>query len=140
MSEKPSLFRKEAMNRITSPDQLNDYLRVTRPSVWVVLVAVILLLVGFFVWANVGDLETRANVRIVVNAGEARVVGDGQAVNIGEGMTVRFDDREVKVEKAGRSADGYLVGAFRTDASDGEYQGTIVLESVKPISFLTESR
>ena len=142
MSEKASLFRKEAMNRITSPDQLNDHLRVTRPSVWIVLAAVILLLVGLFVWANIGDLETRANVRIMVQSGEARVIGDGQAVNIEKGMTVRFkdSDAEAAVEKAGRTADGYLVGVFRTDMDDGEYTGTIVLDSVKPISFLTESR
>ena len=55
MSEKPSLFRKEAMNRITSPDQLNDYLRVTRPSVWVVLVAVILLICGIAAAALLRD-------------------------------------------------------------------------------------
>ena len=130
------------MNRITSPDQLNDHLRVTRPSVWIVLAAVILLLVGLFVWANIGDLETRADVRIMVQEGRATVIGDGQTVNIGKGMTVRFkdNDSEATVEDAGRTKDGYLVGVFHTDLADGEYEGTIVLNSVKPISFLTESR
>ena len=45
-----SLFRKKSLDRISSPEQLNDYLRVTNPTVWVVLGAVILLLLGVIVW------------------------------------------------------------------------------------------
>ena len=41
-----TLFRKEAMERISSPDDLTSYLRVTSPSVWIILTAVIALLVG----------------------------------------------------------------------------------------------
>ena len=37
--------------RISSPEQLNDYLRVTKPAVWIVLVAVAALFVGILVWA-----------------------------------------------------------------------------------------
>ena len=29
---------------ISSPEQLNDYIRVTRPSVWLVLLALVILL------------------------------------------------------------------------------------------------
>ena len=39
--EQSDLYRKESMDRIQSPEQLNDYLRITNPSVWVVLGAVI---------------------------------------------------------------------------------------------------
>lgn len=34
------MFRKEALERISSPEQLTDYLHVTNPGVWAVLVAV----------------------------------------------------------------------------------------------------
>ena len=44
-----SLFRKETLDRISSPEQLTDYLRVTNPGIWVVLAAVILLLAGILV-------------------------------------------------------------------------------------------
>ena len=36
------IFRKESLDQISSPEQLNDYLRVTNPAVWLVLTAVIL--------------------------------------------------------------------------------------------------
>ena len=40
------LFREKSLERVSSPEQLNDYIKVTTPSVWLVLIAVILLLVG----------------------------------------------------------------------------------------------
>ena len=41
MNEKP-LYRKESLEQIQSPEQLNQYLRVTNPVVWILLSAVIL--------------------------------------------------------------------------------------------------
>lgn len=54
-----SVFRQKSLNRVSSPEQLNDYIRVTRPSVWLVLAAVILLLAGIIVWSIVGTVEAR---------------------------------------------------------------------------------
>lgn len=45
------LFRKKSMERVSSPEQLNDYIRVTTPSVWLALAAVALLLVGMIAWS-----------------------------------------------------------------------------------------
>ena len=42
-----SIFRKKSIDRISSPEALNDYLRVTTPTFWLILAAIILLLVGF---------------------------------------------------------------------------------------------
>ena len=58
--EHSDLFRKESMDRIQSPEQLNDYLRVTNPAMWVVLAAVIILLVGvvlllYALWKTITD-------------------------------------------------------------------------------------
>ena len=57
MGEKNQLFREKTMERISSPEQLTDYLRVTNPGMWAVLIAVILLLGGIIAWAAVGVLE-----------------------------------------------------------------------------------
>ena len=57
-----SIFRQKSMDRVSSPEQLNDYIKVTNPGIWVVLAAVIVLLLGFIVWGAVGTLETRVNV------------------------------------------------------------------------------
>lgn len=46
-SGEQSLFRKETMDRISSPEDLTDYLKVTNPGIWIVLAAVIVLVNSF---------------------------------------------------------------------------------------------
>ena len=40
------IFRQKSMEKISSPEQMNDYIRVSNPSVWMILAAVIVLLAG----------------------------------------------------------------------------------------------
>ena len=49
-----SIFREKSMDKVSSPEALNDYIRVTTPSVWVVLIALVLLLVGMITWSIFG--------------------------------------------------------------------------------------
>ena len=55
-----SIFRQKSIDRVSSPEQLNDYIRVTTPSVWLVLIAIILLLVGMLAWSVFGTVEATA--------------------------------------------------------------------------------
>ena len=48
------IFREKSMERVSSPEALNDYIRVTTPSVWIVLAAAVLLLVGMLCWSVFG--------------------------------------------------------------------------------------
>lgn len=57
-SESSSIFRKESIERVSSPDQLDDYIRVQKPSVWILLALVIALLTAALVWAGTAKLET----------------------------------------------------------------------------------
>ena len=51
------IFRQKSMEKISSPEQMNDYIRVSNPSVWMILAAVIVLLAGVCVWGMFGCLE-----------------------------------------------------------------------------------
>ena len=46
-----TIFREKSMDRVTSPEALNDYIRVTTPSVWIILAALITLLAGMIIWS-----------------------------------------------------------------------------------------
>ena len=48
------LFRQKSMDRVSGPESLNDYIRVTTPSVWLVMIAIVLLLVGVLAWTILG--------------------------------------------------------------------------------------
>ena len=54
---KNSIFREKSLTQVSSPEQLNDYIRVSTPAVWLVLTAIVLLLVGVALWGCVGRLE-----------------------------------------------------------------------------------
>ena len=73
------IFRKKSIDRMSSPEQLNDYIKVTNPGVWMVLAAIVILLVGVCVWGVFGKLETKLSV--------AAVSQDGQTV-----LYVKEDD------------------------------------------------
>ena len=55
-----SIFRQKSMDQVSSPEQLNDYIRVTTPSVWLVLAVIILLLAGMVTWSILGTVEAKA--------------------------------------------------------------------------------
>ena len=60
MSEK-SIFRKKSIDRVSSPEQLNDYIKVTTPSVWLILFATLFLIAGTLIWAIFGKIEVNTD-------------------------------------------------------------------------------
>ena len=62
MADKESnngIFREKSIDRVTGPESLNDYIRVTSPSVWVALLALVVLLVGLLAWSVFGRIEVK---------------------------------------------------------------------------------
>ncbi len=57
-----SFFRKKSLDRISSPEQLTDYLRVTNPGIWIFLAAVVVLLATFKQMKAVNGSMALANV------------------------------------------------------------------------------
>jgi len=51
-----SIFRQKSIDKVSSPEKLDDYIRVTKPSVWITLAAIGILLVGTIVWGIFGEL------------------------------------------------------------------------------------
>ncbi len=60
VSEK--VYREKSIKKIDSPEKLDDYLKVTTPKVWIVLLAIIVLIVGFVVWAIFGVINTSTEI------------------------------------------------------------------------------
>ena len=52
-----SIFRQKSIDRVSSPEQLNDYIRVTTPTVWLVLLALVILLLGMLAWSVFGTVQ-----------------------------------------------------------------------------------
>lgn len=134
-----TLFRKKAMDKISSPEQLTDYLRVTSPRMWIIIAAVALLLAAGIVWSAIGSIEIVKDVHIVVSDGEARIVtlipSDVEA-----GMIVRIDEEEYLVSKTEEDEFGIKIGLAYVELPDGQYLGKIVTGEIKPIRYILGDR
>ena len=131
------LFRKKSMDRISSPERLQDYMRVTTPGIWMVLGAIILLLGGLLVSSVVGKLETTVSVEAEVKDGVVTVaLPVSQGKDLKPGMTVRIADKETEIDYIYESSSGETISTAHLSLADGSYAGEIVTESVSPISFL----
>lgn len=134
-----TVFRKETLERISSPEQLTDYLRITNPGVWVILSAVILLLAGLFAWSMIGTLETTATVKVIVSNDTAQIVPIDTDI-ITEGMVFRVNSEEYTVALTENDDLGRYFGMASVDLPDGIYDGTIVVDQVHPIDFLLNNK
>ena len=53
-----SIFNKKATEKLRSPDDLDKYVKVTTPSIWVILGACVALLLGLLAWGFFGTVTT----------------------------------------------------------------------------------
>ena len=58
------------MDRVSSPEQLNDRLRVANPGVWLLLTGIFLVLAGICVWGIFGRLNTVLSVGAMTDQGK----------------------------------------------------------------------
>jgi len=65
-----SVFRKSALERLSSPKQLDDYLRVNQPRGWLVMLAVLAMLAAAGIWAFLGTIPETASLQGIAFAPE----------------------------------------------------------------------
>lgn len=135
--QKSDIFRKESMERISSPEELTNYLKVTNPGIWMMLAAVVILFAGLFAWSMAGSLETVADGVAVIENGEAQImITDTTNGGITSGMTVRINGDEYSIADVKYDDYGRAVAFAAIDKDDGRYSVSIVTETVHPIRFL----
>lgn len=155
MSNSP--FRQKSIERISSPEKLNEYIRVSSPSVWMLLLAIVILLAGVCVWGVMGHMDTVLTTAAVAENGavtayvrekDVSSVHEGMKASVAqqEGAVVSVSAQPVQVDETfdeyarhiGSLQLGEWVFAAELDVScaDGVYSAEIVTQSVAPISFV----
>lgn len=136
--DQSNLFRKESMEHIQSPEQLNDYMHVTNPAMWIVLAAVIVLLAGLLVWGASARIESYAAGTAQVQDGAMIVRFDDaqQAENIEAGMLVTIGETSAVISSVGREDDGSLFAVAQTSLADGNYPARVVFRQTQVLQFL----
>jgi len=157
-SNSTPIFRTKSLERISSPEDLNDYIRVANPGIWLILTGIVILLVGMIVWCVFGRLETKIDgVCLTENHRTVCYINESDIDKVQKGMKVIFSDgsegkvtglvrepidgENVLTEYAsyvsGFSQDSWLCGlTIDKTLSDGVEKVQIVVDTVKPIAFI----
>lgn len=151
------LFRKKSLEKISSPEELHDYMQVTSPRLWMLLSAIAALLVGFIVYASTVTMENTMKIQVDVQFVDfteefqeqsglqnytlvSAKLPASQMNQVDVGMTVRIGKETGKVSFVAIE-DNEITLIIETNKNilplpDGSYDAELVLESTTPISFL----
>jgi HlyD family secretion protein len=136
MAKDQGIFRKVALDRLASPEQLDQVMEVTSPRSWIALVALGILVSTAVVWGFTGSIPTQVEAQgVLIRAGgvfpvfsqgggvltevlirEGDVVAEGQVIaRIGQPeMETRIRDAEAQLAEQQREHDR-LIGLSRRD-------------------------
>lgn len=105
------IFRKSSLERISSPEQLNDYVKITNPSLIAILVAILTILAacGFWIFSSgIPKYMDLVGIAVTSTQGDQRVycyIPISQAKRLSEGMEV-----QISPDYAPREEYGYKKG------------------------------
>jgi hypothetical protein len=114
-----NLFKKSSMERISSPEKLNDFIKVANPAGWMVLAASLSVVLGLLIWGIFG----RLNETVQFNG----CLKDGQLICYTEGSL------------AGKLEQGMKATIF-PQGSGETFDGCILTVAEHPLSFDEASR
>ena len=152
------LFREKSLEAVQTPEDLNEYLKVTSVGVWLVLSAVIVLLAGTILWSIFGRITTKKQLAVMSENGAVMCIvpyADLQDVTVSGKITIGDSEysfvsgAEPKILTIDEMTNpfvlvygglqvGQLTAMLPVDADlpDGVYAGTVVTEELQPISML----
>ncbi len=152
------LFRKKSLDKVSSPEQLNDYIRVSDPGVWMTLAAILILLIGVCVWGIFGHLDTELEtVGVCQNGVLTCYIQEADISRLTEDTLVSVAENEYFVTEIsafsvefGQADHAQLVpsGWFSPQErvyvltvraqglSDGSYPVSLIVRRESPISFV----
>jgi len=106
-----SIFRQAALERLSSPEQLDRLMQVTQPRGWLALTALILVLIAGIVWGLFATISTRVTAQGIITRG-------GNVANIV--ATVSGQIHLLKLKRGQIVEEGQTIAVlFRWDADPG---------------------
>lgn len=106
MADNNKLFRKAALDRLSSPEQLHTLMRVTNAKGWLALVGCALVIATAVVWGVLGRVQTKVGASGILLGGgglsEIIAEGDGEltAIEVKAGDVVKKGQLVAQVEQA----------------------------------------
>lgn len=158
-----SRFRRESIEALDSPSQLNDYIRVVKPGTFAALIGILLLFVAVIIWGTTGTVRTLYPISGIQQGTHLTCfVQPRMGEEIKPGMTVVFADGSsglvrpidynlyTKEEVSNALGNSFYLSSMdlhdwnlrididtekQTDNASA-VEGNIILKEMKPIEFL----
>ena len=132
------LFREKSIKRISSPENLGEYLRVTTPAMWIILTGVAIVLVGLFVWSYFVTIDSYAYGEGTVKDGVLTVVYEDRytAKFVNDDMDVIIGGVRTPIDSVGVDEEGNIISISHTDFPDGNYEAKASYKQTQVISML----
>ena len=150
-------MEEKRMNRVNSPEQLNQYIKLSNPGVWVILAAIIILLIGVCIWGLFGKIDNKLKTVVIVDNYIANCyIKEDDITKVENGMKLEINDNfyeinfiDEKPKKVDDSFSDYIIKAgnlkygewvykcgLNTMLPNGVYSGDIIIESIAPSTFI----
>ena len=110
-----NLFRKSSLERVSSPDQLNEYIKVTNPNLIVMLIGIFTILAAGVIWIFSGVIPKTVAISGIVatdNSGQEAVycfIPLGTSKRLSEGMEAQISPNYADSEQY-----GYIKGTVKS--------------------------
>ena len=99
-----SLFRKNALDALNTPERLDQPMQLLRPSYWTLLISMLMFSVSLLIWGIFGRLPVRINGQGVLTRAESvqriqsETSGRIEELNVSVGDCVRKGDSLARIE------------------------------------------
>ena len=148
------------VKKVDSPEQLNQYIRLSNPGVWILLIAIVILLIGVCAWGYFGKIDTKINTVAISSDYKSYVyIKEIDLEKVKNGMKVEIANNENKYEiveiettpekvteelsEYARHLGNFQIGEWvykcklNSSLREGTYSANIVIESIAPMVFIT---
>lgn len=153
-------MEEKNLKKVDSPEQLNQYIRLSNPGVWILLIAIVVLLIGVCAWGFLGKIDTKINtVAISRDYNSYIYIKEADLEKVKTGMSVEIINDENKYEIAeiettpekvtdelseyARHLGNFQIGEWvykcklNRNLREGTYGANIVVERIAPMVFIT---
>jgi len=137
----PSIFRQAPLEKMTSPDDLDEMLQMNTVSRWMILAAIFFVLAGFAVWLFLGSITQRiGGTGIIISSGWPRQVimpqsGQVDSIFCQAGDTIHagkrlfgFKNMENHVYQKVTTSEAIVISSIHLRESDFASMGSKILE------------
>lgn len=149
------IFRKKVLERVASPDRLDEYIRVSNPSVWLLLGAICVSLIGVGLWCvfgNIADVQTgllhveKGKATCLIDQSHADKLAPGESIEASgiTGTIVEIGNQPIpaselsddKLAIVNPQSAWVATATAAIDMPDGDYPVNITVEEYKPFDLL----